>query len=215
LCFYAINSLLIDTEFHAFCSRGVNYPSLFVKTNSDLFMPGDNKWQNLSAEVVEHYEIGISQRYKDWAKLDFTLFYDDGKNRIVVATPPPFPPVWTNIGSFRNKGVEGTFKVFPLDDLAVYAGATYLDSNPSDLPYAPEWSASFGFNYRFFKYFQASFDALYLTDYFATSRARTTTALNTEQVDGYFLLNAKLTYEPLAKVLFTLRYLRANGLLCA
>ena len=34
---------------------------------------------------------------------------------------------------------------------------------------------------------------LYLTDYFATSRARTSTALNTEEVDGYFLLNAKLT----------------------
>ena len=184
-----------DTEFHAFCSRGVNYPGLFVKANSDLFMAGENKWQNLSAEVVNHYEIGISQRYKNWAKMDFTLFYDNGKDRIVVATPPPYPPVWTNIGSYRNKGVEGTLTVFPLEDLALYAGATYLDSTPSDLPYAPEWSASFGFNYRFLKYFQASFDALYVTDYFATSRSRTTTALNTEEVDGYFLLNAKLTYD--------------------
>lgn len=184
-----------DTELHGFCSRGVNYPGLFVKTNSDLFMPGDNQWQNLNAELVNHYEIGISQRYKNWAKMDLTFFYDNGKDRIVVATPPPFPPVWTNIGSFRDKGVEGTLTVFPLDDLSVYAGATYLDSTPSDLPYAPEWSTSFGFNYRFFRYFQASFDALYLSNYFATSRARSTTALNTEEVGGYFLLNAKLTYD--------------------
>jgi outer membrane receptor protein involved in Fe transport len=184
-----------DTEFHAFCSRGVNYPGLFVKANSDLFMPGDNKWQNLNAEVVNHYEAGISQRFKKWAKLDFTLFYDNGKDRIVTTTPPPFPPVWTNISSYRNKGVEGTVTVFPLDDLALYAGATYLDSTPSDLPYAPEWSASFGVNYRFLKYFQASFDALYLSEYFVNSRARSATALNVDTVDGYFLLNAKLTYD--------------------
>lgn len=184
-----------NTELHGFCSRGVNYPGLFVKTNSDLFMPGDNKWQNLNAETIQHYEAGISQRFDRWAKMDFTFFYDEGKNRIVVATPPPFPPVWTNIGSYRDKGVEGTVTVFPLDDLSVYAGATYLDTTPSDMPYAPQWSASFGLNYRFFKYFQASFDALYLTSYFATSRARSTTALNTEEVDGYFLLNAKLTYD--------------------
>jgi outer membrane receptor protein involved in Fe transport len=123
------------------------------------------------------------------------MFYDDGKDRIVVATPPPYPPVWTNIGSYRNKGVEGTLTVFPMDDLSLFAGATYLDSTPSDLPYSPEWSASFGFNYRFLKYFQASFDALYLTDYFVGSRSRSTTALNVDKVDGYFLLNAKLTYD--------------------
>ncbi len=194
-----------DTELHGFCSRGVNYPGLFVKANSDLFMPGDNKWQNLNAEVISHYEVGISHRFRNWAKMDFTFFYDDGRDRIVVATPPPYPPVWTNLASYRSKGVEGTLTVFPMDDLAVYAGATYLDATPSDLPYAPEWSASFGFNYRFFKYFQASFDALYLTDYFATSRARTSTALNTEEVDGYFLLNAKLTYD------FTIPYRQMRG----
>lgn len=65
-----------------------HYPGLFVKANSDLFMPGDNKWQNLNAEVINHYEVGVSQRYKDWAKLDFTFFFDEGKDRIVVATPP-------------------------------------------------------------------------------------------------------------------------------
>jgi len=184
-----------DTEFHAMYSRGVNYPGLFVKANSDLFMPGDNKWQNLSPETVNHYEVGISQRYKKWAKIDFTFFYDDGDNRIVTTTPPPFPPLWTNFGAYRNKGVEGTVTVFPLDNLSLYAGATYLDSTPSDLPYAPEWSTSFGANYRFLKYFQASLDALYLTDYFVNSRARSTSALNIDTVDGYFLLNAKLTYD--------------------
>jgi outer membrane receptor protein involved in Fe transport len=184
-----------DTEFHGMYSRGVNYPGLFVKANSDLFMPGDNKWQNLSPETVNHYEVGISQRVKKWAKIDFTFFYDNGDNRIVTTTPPPFPPVWTNFGSYRNKGVEGTVTVFPIDDLSLYAGATYLNSTPSDLPYAPEWSASFGANYRFLRCFQASVDALYLTDYFVNSRARSATAFNVDTVGGYFLLNAKLTYD--------------------
>ena len=183
-----------DTEMHVFYSRGINYPGLFVKAMSDLFIPGDNRWETLNAEVMNHVELGMSRGFTDWARVDFTLFYDEGSGRIVTTTPPPFPPAWTNIGNIRNRGVESTVTVFPLAELSVYAGATYLNSSPSDLPYAPEWSTSFGTNYRFLRDFQISLDGLYLSDYFATSRARSTSAVNTEKIDGYVLLNGKLTY---------------------
>lgn len=183
-----------STEFHTFVSRGINYPGIFAKANDELFLPGDNRWDDLTAELVNHYEAGISQKMGHLAKVDVTFFYDDGKDRIVVAPPPPFPPIWVNTGSFTNKGVEATVTVTPLQDLALFAGATYLDSDPADLPYAPEWSASFGLNYRFLEHFQASFDALYVDDYFTTSRARRKDTVNLDKVDSYFLLNAKLTY---------------------
>lgn len=183
------------TELHGFYSRGINYPGLFVKALSDLFIPGDNRWQDLNAEVMNHVEFGISHRYGNWLRADVTLFYDEGADRIVTTTPPPFPPVWTNLGAYRNRGVESTITVFPLNELSAYAGATYLDTSPSDMPYSPKWSASFGANYRFLRDFQVSFDGLYLASYFATSRARSESALNTETVDGYFLLNGKLTYD--------------------
>ncbi len=184
-----------NTEIHASYARGINYPGIFAKANDELFMPGNNRWAQLSAELVDHYEAGISHEVGDLVKMDLTFFHDDGKDRIVVATPPPFPATWTNLGSFTHQGVEATVTITPVRDLSLFAGATYLDSNPGDLPYAPEWSASFGLNYRFLRHFQASFDASYVDDHFVTSRSRTRNAVNVDRVDSYFLLNAKLTYD--------------------
>lgn len=127
-----------QTEGHVSYARGINYPGIYVKANSELFQPGDNKWEELSAEVVDHFEVGLSHQFNPMLKVDTTFFYDDGQDRIVVVTRP-YPPTWTNIGKFRNRGVEATFTVTPFNDLALFAGATYLDSDPSDLPYSPQW----------------------------------------------------------------------------
>jgi outer membrane receptor protein involved in Fe transport len=161
----------------------------------DFWLPGENQFDDLKAETLNHYEIGVSQSIHDMATVDLTFFYDDGKDRIVVAPPPPFPPVLENIGHFKTSGVEGTITAFPLPDLSVFAGFTYLESDPNDLPFAPKWSASAGMNYRFFEKFSASLDALYLDKHFAISRARTAGAVNTEQVSSFFLLNGKLSYD--------------------
>ena len=184
-----------NTEFHASYARGINYPGIFAKANSDLFMPGENRWRDMNAETLDHFEVGVSQKVAAVAQMDLTFFSDHGKNRMVVAPPPPFPPTWTNLGSFTNKGVEATVTVTPFRDLALMAGATYLNSDPGDIPYAPKWSASFGVNYRFLKHFQASFDASYVDDQFVTSRSRTKGTVNTAMVDSYFLLNGKVSYD--------------------
>lgn len=184
-----------DTEFHVSYARGVNYPGIFSRTLSDVFMPGDNKWEQLTAEVMDHVEIGISQRFGKMVKVDCTLFYDDGEDRIVTRPPPPFPPIWTNIGTFRTKGAEGSITVTPTRDLAFFAGVTYLDADPGTLPYCPEWSASGGVTYRFLERFRISFDTVYLDKQFVASWGRSTTAVNSAEVGGYVLVNGKLTYD--------------------
>lgn len=185
-----------NTELHASYARGINYPGIFSKLQDQMFMPGDNnRWDTLTAELVDHFEAGISQKINEMAKMDLTFFYDDGSDRIVVATPPPFPPVWTNLGSFTQKGVEATVTITPIRDLSFFAGATYLKSDPSDLPYAPEWSASFGVNYRFLKDFQISIDSVFVDDHFVFSRGRSTTAANSRKVDSYYVVSTKLTYD--------------------
>jgi len=184
-----------DTGFHVAYGRGVNFPGIFTKTLSDLFMPGDNKWEQLTAEVMDHVEIGVSQQFGKRVKLDCTAFYDEGDDRIVQRPPPPFPPIWTNIGAFRTRGVEGAVTVTPTRDLAFFAGVTYLDADPGTLPYVPEWSASGGVTYRFLEHFRISFDTVYLDKQFVTSWGRSTTAVNTTEVGGYVLVNAKLTYD--------------------
>ncbi len=185
-----------DTEFHVSYGRGVNYPGLFSKALSDVFMPGDdNKWEQLNPESMDHVEIGISQRFGKMVKVDCTAFYDEGSDRIVQRPPPPFPPIWTNIGTFRTKGIEGTVTVTPCRDLAFFAGVTHLNADPGTLPYCPEWSASGGVTYRFLERFRISFDTVFLDEQFVTSWGRSTTAVNTTEVGGYVLVNAKLTYD--------------------
>ena len=184
-----------NTEFHASYARGVNYPGIFAKANDEMFMPGNNRWRDLEAETMDHCEVGLSQKIGTMASMDFTFFYDHGEDRIVVSPPPPFPPTWENIDSYSHKGVEATVTVTPIRDLSFMAGATYLDREPGDLPYAPRWSASFGANYRFLKHFQLSMDASYVDDHYVTSRSRTEGTVNTDKVDSYFLLNGKLSYD--------------------
>lgn len=193
------------TQVHGFYSRGVNYPGVFVNVQEEVFLPGENQSDKLTAEVLDHFEVGLSQAIHDIAKVDVTLFYDDGEDRIVVSPPPPFPPVLDNIGDFRNRGIESTLTVFPAPEWSFFAGFTYLDSDPNDLPFAPKWTASAGLNYRFLENFKASLDALFVDEHFATSRARQEGTVNTEKVGSFFLLNGKLTHD------FSIPSWNANG----
>jgi outer membrane receptor protein involved in Fe transport len=184
-----------NTEVHASYAHAINYPGLFVKANDKLFMPGNNRWAELSPERLDHFEVGISHTFKDIVKADVTYFYDKGKDRIVVAPPPPPPPTWENIGDYKITGVEATVSINPLPQLSLFAGMTYQKANPSDLPYAPQWSASAGLNYTFLKHFHFGLDCLYVDEQFVTSRARTEGTINTDKVDEYFLLNGKVSYD--------------------
>jgi iron complex outermembrane receptor protein len=89
--------------------------------------------------------------------------------------------------------------------LSLFAGFTYLDALPKDLPYAPELTASAGMNYGFLEKYQISLDALYVGEHLVTSRVRREGAVNNEAVDSYFLLNGKLAYD---------FFLRNGGLSC-
>ena len=184
-----------DTEFHAQYARGVNYPGLYVKAQDDLFMPGDNKWKDLRAERVNHYEAGISHVFAKKVKAGLTYFYDSGRDRIVVDPPPPYPPTFINIEKYTTKGIEGTVSLSLFKDLAIFGGATYLTANPEDLPYTPQWTASAGANYRFLRDYQLSLDALYVGEHYVTSQSRTLGVVNSDQVDAYFLLNGKIGHD--------------------
>ena len=184
-----------DTKLHASYAKGINYPGIYAKIQDTLWMPGENLWEDLNAEKLDHFEVGIEHRFNKYFLADLTWFYDEGKDRIVVSPPPPFPPVLTNIGEYTHKGVEGNITFVPVSGLSIFGGFTYLDTDPVDLPYSPEWTFSTGLNYRFMKNFQISIDTQYVDDQFVTSRARQRGTLNVDQVDSYFLVNGKISYD--------------------
>ncbi len=96
---------------------------------------------------------------------------------------------------YRMRGVEGSVTLAPTSELTLFAGLTYLDVEPRDLPYSPEWTFSSGINYLFFNDFKISIDALYVDEQHVTSRARQEGTVNLDQVGSYFLLNGKISYD--------------------
>ncbi|NLD39200.1 MAG: TonB-dependent receptor plug domain-containing protein [Desulfatiglans sp.] len=184
-----------ETRLHASYGKGINYPGIYAKVQDNLWMPGDNRWSELEAENLDHFEAGVEHRFSSKLIVDLTWFYDRGEDRIVTSPPPPFPPILTNIGEYKNRGIEGSITAIPISGLSLFGGFTYLDSAPDDLPYAPEWTFSAGFNYSPVDNFQISMDTQYVDDQYVTSRARMRNTVNTDEVDSYFLVNGKISYD--------------------
>jgi outer membrane receptor protein involved in Fe transport len=195
-----------NTEFHASWARGVNYPGVYVVTNSNLLWGGNTRWKDLDAETVNHYESGLSHTIGKKFRADVTYFTDDGKDRMILVTTPA-PPRYENIGDFRTEGIEATATWAPLKELSFFTGATHLfKRSPSNLPYAPYWSASAGLNYRFLKSFKLSLDGLYVDNqYTANNRTLNYGESSIAAVNAYFLVNAKLAWE------FSIKTLGAKG----
>ncbi|MCX6906885.1 MAG: TonB-dependent receptor, partial [Verrucomicrobia bacterium] len=180
-----------DTEFHANYGRGVDYPGIFT---AGAMFPTGKKWQQLIAETVNHYEVGVSHNFDKLVKLDCNLFSDESSDRVMFAVPP-FPPVWSNAGKTKSKGIETAVTVTPTKDLALFAGFTYLNSDPTAVPYSPPWSASAGVTYRFLQHFRISLDSVFVDSQYVTSWARNVNAVTTARVDSYMLVNARLSYD--------------------
>jgi outer membrane cobalamin receptor len=179
------------TELHASFAHSYNYPGVYVVQQSELFWKGNTLWKDLKPEEVDHFELGISHQFNSLVKAGLTLFHDKGENRLVFTPPPPSPPHWENVGSFENQGVEVTLNLQPLPALALFFGLTYLDADPPDLPYAPEWSGSMGLNYRLPWGSQLSMDALYVDEQYVTD-ARWPG--QRQKVDAFWVVNAKLSH---------------------
>lgn len=183
-----------DTEVYANYSRGVVYPGLDVIVFSETVIPPlGQSWKDLDPEIVDHYELGVQHRFCPFARADVTFFYDDGRDRYVFSTPPAGFS-YQNIEDFEIRGIETTLQLDPTQNLSIFAGLTWLDTDPSDLPYAPDISISSGVNWSFLDRFTLSLDSQYLDEMTVTSQARKAGAQNTSEVDSYFLLNGKLSY---------------------
>ncbi len=200
-----------DTETHAGYARGVSYPGLNVAAFSQAVLPPlyndpakREAWRNLDAETLDHFEAGVSHRFNPKFKADITTFYDRGDNRYVLTFPTtgaPVPQGFANIGDWHNYGVESSATWSPTADLSFFVGATWLHTSVTGMPYAPEWTASAGFNWTFFQNFQLSVDMLYQdrmyvnpTNAWARSDAVSADPTNNPQVPSSVVVNARLGY---------------------
>jgi len=111
------------TTVRAFASKGFRTPQI-----SELYMfPVSN--EDLEAETVWDYEVGLRQEIASKLFFDLTLFKMDGENLITVKkndTPPPMF-IFQNAQSFTFKGVETSLYFSPLRFLDGAISYTYMD----------------------------------------------------------------------------------------
>ena len=185
-----------ETDLHASYGRGVSYPGIYAAAQSVLFWGGNTRWKGLDPETVDHFEAGIARSFTPRLRADVTFFHDKGRDRLILVTSPP-PPRYENIAEFRVQGLEATARYSPTETLSMFVGGTWIpDRAPTNLPYAPEWSASAGLNWRFLNAFRLSLDALWQArQYTANTRVPEYGGSSIAEVGGFFLLNGKLSWD--------------------
>lgn len=185
-----------STDLHVFYSRGINYPGLYVVAQSKMFWGNNTKWKELNPEIVDHFEAGIIRSMGAKVRADITYFYDKGSNRLIIITSPA-PPHYENIASFERHGLEATVNFNPIKELSLFTGGTWIiNRSPENLPYSPEWMASAGANLKIFDCLKISFDTLYQDyQYVANNRALDYGGTSIVRVDGFWILNGKISWE--------------------
>jgi outer membrane receptor protein involved in Fe transport len=175
-------------------ARGVNYPGLEAPVLASLIPPLADSWKRLSAEEMDHLEIGVKASPTASTQIDASVFEDRIKNRYVFAFPPHVapPPQFINLGAYKMRGVELSARQSFGGDWNVFAGLTWLDPSIDGLPYTPKRAFTVGINGRLGPV-RLALDAQQQSDFFALTRARAAGATNTDRLDGFTVANLRLS----------------------
>ena len=175
-------------EAHARWARAFNLPGVWAAFFYRSYGRGD-QWTSLEPELMDHFEVGVAPRLGSKATLDVTVFHDDVKDALRFVPPPPPPPYWGNTGAYRVRGVEASVTVEPTPVLGLYVGAAFTDTTPSNVPFTPKWTIAGG-AVATISDFRLALDAQWVDDRFVGNLRFPGAAA---RVDGYFLLNGKLS----------------------
>ena len=184
-------------EAHMGYSRGVVYPGLEVVVMSeDVLTSLGDSWKDLDPETTDHYEVGFSVSPTKKTLLDLVFFKEDGKDRyVIVPYSNGVMPYYDNVEEFTIRGLEATATWQPVSDLSLFTGVTLLDPDPVDLPYAPDATISAGANFKFLERFTLNLNASYVSSMHVSAQVRKSGDANDTTVDGFFLVNGKLSYD--------------------
>lgn len=182
-------------ELFANFSEGINYPGLEAPVLAAYIPPLGVTWRKLDAEELEHAEIGGSFNLGAASTVSVSLFEDDVSNRYVFGFPPLVapPPQFINLGSYEISGTEVSFGHQTGENLRVFAALTTLDASRKGLPYTPERAMTVGVN-AVLGGFRLALDAQYQSDILGLSRARAASAVNTQELDAFTVVNARFSY---------------------
>ncbi|MDR0439779.1 MAG: TonB-dependent receptor [Candidatus Accumulibacter sp.] len=180
-----------NTSLNLNFARGVNYPSPVVLQGflENRSLPAGFDTGKIKPETVNHYEMGLTHTWKGLGSLSGTFFHDKGKNRTrayMFGGAPDESFFNSSTARYRIRGVEISGNLTPVDNLDLFAGATWLRAKATGddgekqkkMPYTPRFAFQAGFKWKFLEHFLFSGDYQYLRDIYAATSARTSPTNN-------------------------------------
>jgi iron complex outermembrane receptor protein len=183
--------------FFANASRGVNYPG----QETVAVLGASSNWRTLSANDMNHYEIGMKLNPIKGTQFDMSIFHDQINNRFVYTglygAPPGTPTAYKADGDHTN-GAELSLKQNLGDNWLGFVSYTYLDPQSSiNLPYMPRSAFVLGLNGNV-GLFKVAFDAQHQTKMWANTNNRVvqwgTGIGTTKEVDAFTVANVRVSY---------------------
>ncbi len=179
-----------DTRLYGNYANGFNLPGVYAASFYAGWGRGD-QWKTLRPERIHHVEAGILHSLASGMRLSWSVYRDHVEDALRFLPPPPPPPQFNNIGDYRIVGSELTLDFFIRDDLAVFTGANYQNSRPSDVPNSPRWTWVSGLNYLLGRRLRLNADAEWVDRQFVLNPRF---AVSQQAVGAYFLLNGRCAY---------------------
>jgi iron complex outermembrane receptor protein len=127
--------------------------------------------KTVKPERAYHYEAELSHVWPELFSLSATVFYDDGRDRIISGSGPDAPVNDVSSASyFRISGLELGGSATPFRDFEIFGSATLLRARAKGkngyevdrLPYTPEMSASAGLSWTVLEHVRLSGDYQYV-----------------------------------------------------
>ena len=183
--------------FFANASKGVNYPGLegpALAASLGAMTNFGSSWKNISAEQMNHYEVGGKFTPNSKTEFDVSFFQDQIINRYVYELNFGGNTVVQNLGSYTMRGIELSARREILPGWTIYGGWTYLNNDSqTNLPYTPKQAFTLALNGTIGPV-RMALDAQYQSQVYALNLNRNTGESNTEQVNGFTVANLRLAY---------------------
>lgn len=129
-----------------------------------------------------NYEVTVSHAFSQYLNVDVTGYFAEGSNIIQTVSGKNL-----NTGSFRNKGIEVSAMIRPLDVLALRASYSYMHTTLAGLTAAPKNQYYIGIDWQAMPKFTVNAELRGVGGLYVA---------NNVEHQNYALLNLRLTYKP-------------------
>lgn len=183
------------TEVHANLARAVNLPGVYTAVMFSRWGRGEG-WRDLEAEVLRHMEMGVGRQFGETLRLQLVAFADRVTEALRFVPPPPTPPTFANLGRYTVRGAEASATWRASEQAAFFAGVTYLDPDPADVPNAPRWALVAGASWVPWERVRVHLDGQWVDSQYVLNPRYAT---RQTPIEGYALVNVKGSYAVLSR----------------